>query len=510
MKRILSLGLALLLLLAALPAGISASAEATANPWASFDTSKEVHLVFYAVGTKGPDHERVVQLASDRMKELINTTIEVEILPLSDFQTKYPLALAGGEDVDLIITHPFIGPFTTHADKGAFLELTDEFLKTWMPETMKSQVPQSWGQASYKGKIYQVPRNNSDYENAYGVVVRKDMREKYGIGEITTFDEFEKYLFAVAEGEQNTGMYAMYAQPTLPLSMVFLQGLNNWQTVGNAMWDADNEGRIKAEDLFMSVLTPEYREYCLRMANWAEKGVWPSNAITNVTHLSDLFGESKSASDLCMYKAANSDIVEMTKKGIEVEYFNILPKTANTRISPYNYDAVAITSFSKYPERAALALDVMKNDPIVTNLLQGGVEGEHYILNDNNTHSPGPNAEGYPWSGWAWGLRSHLNPGEGGIDPKVAAIREEYDKANIDPNKFTVDGFSFDNTGLEAEAALINSLNQEWAASFDLGVFGADTEAKLDEYIGLLKEAGIEKILEAHKTQLAEFLANLK
>ena len=38
---------------------------------------------------------------------------------------------------------------------------------------MKSQVPSSWDQAMYKGKLYQIPRNESDYEQAYGVVVRK-------------------------------------------------------------------------------------------------------------------------------------------------------------------------------------------------------------------------------------------------------------------------------------------------------------------------------------------------
>ncbi len=508
MKRFLSVGLVLMLLLSSL--GVAALGEAAVNPWAGFDTSKEVNLVFYAVGTKGSDHERIVKLASDRMKELINTTLEVEVIPLSDFQTKYPLVLAGGEDVDIIITHPFIGPFTTHADNGAFLELTDEFLQSWMPETMKSQAPESWRQAAYKGKLYQIPRNHSDYEQAYGVVVRKDMREKYGIPEITTFEDFEKYLFAVAEGEKESGMFAMYANPTLPMSMVFLQGLNNWFPVGNAMWDADIQGQIKAEDLFLTVETPEYREYCLRMAKWAEAGIWPSNAITGVTHLGDLFAESKSASNLCMYKSANSDILEMSKKGIEVEYFNILPATANTRISPYNYDAVAITSFSKNPERAALAIDVMKNDAIVSNLLQGGIEGEHYVLNEDKTHSAGPKSEAYPWSCWAWGLRSHLNPSEGGIVPMVAAIRDQYAKANIDPNRFTVDGFSFDNAGLEAESALINSLNQEWAASFDLGVFGKDTEAKLDEYINLLRQAGNGKILEETKKQFEEFLTTLK
>ncbi|MDR1570662.1 MAG: ABC transporter substrate-binding protein [Oscillospiraceae bacterium] len=507
MKRFLSIALALML--TTLAFGAASLAEGEANPWAGFDTSKEVNLIFYVVGTKGNDHERIVELANERMKQLINTTVEIEVIPLSDFQTKYPLVLAGGEDVDIIMTHPYIGPFPTHADNGAFLELTEEFMNTWMPETMKSQIPVSWNQAKYRGKLYQIPRNDSDYEQAYGVVVRKDLREKYGIPEITTFDDFEKYLLAVAEGEKGTGMYAMYANPTSPMTLTFLNAINSWQTVGTALWDSDaTDGVINPDDLFYMVETPEYREYVLRMAKWAEAGVWPSNAITGVTHITDLFAESKSASDICMYKAANSDIIEMAKKGIEVEYFNIMEPTAHTRISPYNYDALAITSFTKNAERAALAIDVMKNDYIINNLLQGGIEGEHYILDpETNTHSIGPNADAYPWSGWAWCLRSQMNPGEGGILPQVSAIREQYDQANLDPLRFPVDGFSVDNSAFEAETALLNSLNQEWATSFDLGVFGKDTEAKLDEYISLLKQAGSDLVLEQTKLQLKEFIA---
>ncbi|MCE5344426.1 MAG: ABC transporter substrate-binding protein [Eubacteriales bacterium] len=534
MKRFLSLGLALLMLVALLPT-FGALAEDTAlsvtapdgrvitvatadtdmsaavapenNPWSSFDTSEPVHLVFYVVGTEGEDQQKVIDLVNQRMKQLINTTIEVPVIPLSDFQTKYPLVLAGGTDCDIIMTHPYIGPFATQADNGAFMELSWDFLNQWMPETMKSQTAISWKQAMYKGKLFQIPRNESDYEQAYGVVVLKSLREKYNIPAIDSIDTFQQYLYAVADGEKDTGIFPMYANPTCPMTITFLNGPNNWQMVDNTVvWDADN-AEFNPDDIFVSTLSDEYRAYCLRMADWSKHGVWPSNAITNVTHISDLFKDGKSASDICMYKAANEDIVKLAKQSIDAEYCNIMPATANTRVSPYNYDALAITSFCKNPERAALAIDVMKNDPLIDNLLQGGIEGDHYVLNADGTHSEGPSADLYPWSGWAWCLRSQLNPTPGGIVPEVAAIRAEYDAANIDPAHFPVDGFTFDNTGLEDVSANINALSQEWAASFDLGVFGDNTNAKLDEYIGLLKQAGIEQLLDACKLQLKAFLA---
>lgn len=490
-------------------ADLSAPIAPEDNPWSDFDTSEPAHIVFYVVGTEGEDHQKVIDLVNQRMKQLINTTIEVPVMPLSDFQTKYPLVLAGGADCDIIMTHPYIGPFATQADNGAFMELTDEFLNTWMPETMKSQVPASWKQAMYKGKLYQIPRNESDYENSYGVVVRKDLRTKYNIPEIKTLDDYQAYLYAVAEGEKDTGLYAMYTNPSCPMTLTFLTGPNNWQTVGNFYWDADNE-TLDPDDLFISVFTPEYREYCLRMVDWAKHGVWPSNAITNVTHINDLFKDNKSASDICMYKSANEDIIKQRSLGNDAEYFSIIPETANTRISPYNYDGLAITAFCANPERAALVVDVMKNDSVIANLLQGGIEGVHYNIGEDGSRSNAADNEKYPWSGWAWCLRSHLNPSVGGILPEVAQVRAQFDKMNITAEHFPIDGFSFDTTGMEDITATINSLNLEWSTSFDLGIFGDNTEKKLDEYIELLKDAGYEELLEACKQQLRDFLANSK
>ena len=475
------------------------------NPWDSFDTSQEVHISMYVLGSEPNDMDRVVDLVNERMKKLINTTIEINIIPLADYSTKYPLLLAGGEDVDLVFSAPWLF-FAEQADRGAFLELTEEFRNKWMPSTMKSQTPVSWKQALYKGKNYTVPRNESDYDNSYGVLVRKDIREKYGIPEIKSLADYENFLLAVADNEKSSGMFALYAFPSLPIEGFLGTAPINWMSVSNGVyWDADNS-EFKSEDLIYRYTSKEYLDYCLMTAKWAEAGVWPSNAITGTTHTNDLFLEGKSASNLGHYKTANSQIIQMKEKGIDVEFFNILPDSCNTKISAYNNDAIAITSFSKNPERAALCLDVMKNDKAINVLLQGGVEGEHYILNEaDNTYLPGPKAADYPYGGWAWALRSKLHPTVGGILDQVKAVREKFVSINIDPERFPIDGFTFDDSGLSAEVAVITSVVNEYKFSFDLGVFGKDTEAKYNEFVGKLKAAGCDKVFAAVKEQVKAY-----
>jgi ABC-type glycerol-3-phosphate transport system substrate-binding protein len=292
-----------------------------------------------------------------------------------------------------------------------------------------------------------------------------------------------------------------------------MTALNNWQSVSTLgyYWDADEDGSLNADTIKYIYTSDEYLAYAKRMAEWAKKGVWPSNAITNTAHTTDLFSESKSGSDLCMYKAADSDIKDMATKGIVAEYFNILAPTTSTRISPFHYDSVAITSFSKNPERAALALDVMKNDYEINNLLQGGIEGEHYILNkEDNTHSNGPKVADYNWSNWAWSLRSQLKPGVGGLDPSVVKVRQLYEEKDIDPKRFPIDGFTFDDSEFSAEVALMASIATQYKFSFDLGVFGDDTEATYNQFVSELKAAGVEKVTAALKEQLKAFLDSQK
>jgi hypothetical protein len=433
----------------------------------------------------------------------------VTIIPLADCMTKYPLALAGGDDIDLIFCAPWLF-FSEQADRGAYRTLTKEFLNKWMPQTMKTQVPASWRQGEYKGKVYVVPRNYSDYENTYGVIVRKDLREKYKIPKIKSIDDFVKYLRAVAANEKGTGLFALYNFPSLPVEQSIFRSAAGIMSIENDMvWNSMEHKTLDANDVFYVYTSEYFRKYALLAADLAKAGVWPSNAITGTTHTADLFREGKSGSDVAMYKSANTQILEMAKRGIEVEYFNVIPKGTPTRISPYYYDSIAITSFSRNPERAALALDVMKNDKEVNRLLVGGIEGVHYLYDAKaNTYTQGPKSADYAWSGWAWSLRSHLTPNVGGITDSVRTVRAEFDATNIDPKRFPVDGFAFDNSKVASETAVISSIVKQYQYSFDLGVFGDNTQAKLDQFAAELKRAGIDKVTVEFKRQLQAFLAS--
>lgn len=518
LKKWAALLLALLLLVPAAACGqtenpaskpdgpeVSASTAAADpdNPWAGLvDTSKEETLVIYALGDKPNDIDRVMEEANKRLMELVNTKLEVNFIALSDYATKYPLVLTGGDDIDLIYASSWCF-FTEQAGKGAYVELTEDFLKSYMPKTWENTPEAAWKQTAIDGKLYAVPRNQTEIQSFGGFLVRKDMMEKYGIDTIASFEDYEKFLYAVAEGE--TDSYGLYAFPSLPMSGSLMAPFENlFQVYNRIYWDADN-GTAKAEDCEFFYTTEEYKDYVLRMAEWAKRGVWPSNAISGTTHTYDLFDEGKSLSMPCRIQEADAHIKAAEAKGFEVEFVPCLEEGNYTRKSAYNGDCIAVASFSKDPQRAGVVLDIIKNDEKMNLLLVGGIEDVHYILNDDGTRSTGPESDNYAWDGWTWGIRNDWNPKLKSLDT-VQNVETVYTEHLMPDDMWIFDGFSTDDSKYSAEIAVINSIISEYEFSFDLGVFGGDTETKYDEFVQKLNDAGLQKVWEEWMAQLKEYV----
>ena len=53
--------------------------------------------------------------------------------------------------------------------------------------------------------------------------------------------------------------------------------------------------------------------------------------------------------------------------------------------------------------------------------------------------------------------------------------------------------------------AVINSIVEEYAQSFNLGIFGDETKAKYDEFVEKLNNAGLDKVMEECKNQYMTF-----
>ena len=119
--------------------------------------------------------------------------------------------MAGGEDVDIMYTSSSGALYYTEAAKGAFMEITDEFLERAMPRKKQIQAPESWIKLELREKFMQYPEN---YEVAEAeiVAIRDDLREKHGLEPLTDWDSLVEYLEVIAERETpESGIWAIAA-----------------------------------------------------------------------------------------------------------------------------------------------------------------------------------------------------------------------------------------------------------------------------------------------------------
>ncbi len=481
------------------------------SPYADkgFDLSKHETIVMYAIGERPVDMDKVMQVVNEQYLEpWLNTTLDVKFLSWGEMGDKYSLLLTpGGDQVDLIYTSSWCN-YTSEVANGGFKELTKEFLEQYLPYSYPQQAPISWDQVSISGKIYAIPKNNASF-NTYNVLVaRTDLLEKYGINDINSWDSMKAALITLAQNERENGIYANGQRGSTEFAdhlwwqNVQAEALASgfafmYYTHGNEElpdWD---------EDVFYKYICDDTLKLYLEMAEMAEAGVWSPDRINDTTDAVDNFKSGKTASIIWNASAPNAGH-DMEAAGIGTYgVFDVTPDARAMRGS-YADDTVAITTKSEMPERAALVMDCLKGFSEVNNLVVGGIEGVHYTMTEDGYRQDGPDVANYNWGVWAWGITGKDSPAAYNEDPRQDMFGEICESKEYVPLASTL---TFDKTNVEAELAVIDGIVGEYEQSFNLGLFGEDTEAKYNEMVKRLEEAGIDKIMEECKVQYEAFCA---
>lgn len=478
--------------------GISAD-----SPYAGkgYDLSERKTIIMYALGDRPQDQDEVLEkLNSEYLIPWLNSELEMQFLNWSDYTTKYSLVLAGGEPVDLMYTASWCY-YNDEAAKGAFRELTSDWLQKYMPYSYEQQPAETWDQAAIDGKIYAVPRSGAFFNGYNFVVVRTDMLEKYGIEKLASWDDYTSFMKDVAKDTKTTGISASAITPTRDELTPLWQHTQEMSAVTSGFdwyyYNNRSEAAPKLDDIFYYYTSDSYLEFALQTAELAVAGCWSSNAINDTNDPRDSFSNGTSAS-----YSYNETIYEVGKAledaglGTYVA-FDLAPDSKRARGS-YADDCIAIAANSQDPERAALVLDALKAFPEVNNLIIGGIQGKHFDLDENGDRVVLPDAGGYAWNSWAWALQRWDQPVNATMDDRQREFLAICEENEFVPQQI---GFTFDKTPVETELNVINSIRDEYKYSFTLGVYGADTKAKFEEFKGKLEAAGLDKVTDEFKAQ---------
>lgn len=469
------------------------------------DTSKEVKLKMYLLGDKAKDFDLVYGELNKMLKQDINATIDVSFMGWGDYQQKYPLVFASGDDFDLIYTANWCF-YNGQATKGGFKEITKDMLQKYAPKTAASMYPEAWEQAKVGGKVFMLPMNYKEL-NAYVYMVRGDLMEKYGISDIKNDDDFAKYLDAVAKNEKQLvpldigsdfdfdTLLRFEVSSVNGLDYLEPQNLNHYFNLADK-----NDSKI-----INIVEKPEFLGFAKKMADWKNKGYWSKSALVNKVAAKDSFISGKSASAIVNLSTANGTFMSAnaTHPEWKIKVFDGM-NGKGIPVKPFIQNGMGINANAKNPERALMFLDLVKNDPRYSDLVTYGIKGTHYDVTADGKIKPLAATANYPIDGncnWGWRDDKLFKQVEGGI-PNYADIRGAWEKVAL---MHPIQNWSFDDSKVKNEEAAVANL---WKTDYKVLCMGfsKDPEGDLKKLIEKYKTAGDGKILQEQQAQIDAYM----
>lgn len=498
------------LLLVALVAGCAAPASTpaenatggTESVAAENSTGELVDVTYTYAGSGIPrDLQQVQDAINAILNEDIGVNLTLEPIDFGAYNDRMQLQLAAGEPCDIIFTAPWINSYTNNVANGSLLEL-DDLLKEEAPGLWASMPASTWDAARINNAIYGVI-NQQIFPKPWGVHVRKDLLEKYNfsLDTVTKWEDMEPFLEAVKEGEGITPVYADDGS-----------GSSLWRTQYYG-YDGLDDGigfiGIKADDETLTVVnvleTPEYREAANLAKKWVDAGYFPSTP-TSSDEARAAFRAGLFAMGYHVEKPGN-DVEMQTAVGWEFVSKNLtVPLILDTSGATATMNAICATS--AHPIEAMRVLEKLNTDPEVYNLLSRGIEGVHWVWEDEGNkvirYPDGVDSTttGYePNTDWEFGNQFNAYYRSQAQVGAWEATKVMNDEAY--PSQAL--GFVVDRTPIQTEVAQVTAILEEAGRPIDWGWVAYDDAAP--ELIQRMNDAGAQTIIDEVQRQLNDWKA---
>ncbi len=496
-----------LCLAALLLIGLTFSANASNTTPSGLDISKEVNIVYYLYGQEGVANKDILAQINALLKKDLNCTLEMKYIDWGDIATKYPLLFASGEQFDMVEASPsFVAPYDKLATQGALADITD--MLKYVPALTKEIPERYFDYCRVNGRVYGVPTMYIAF-NAYGLVTRQDIQDKYGIAEINSFETAEQYFDACL----TEGLVPLNGNSSLAdtLYRTFLATSPWWHEVpgisqGELTFAA--ESAENKTNVFHPAYTDEFAAFVERMKSWADKGYWPVDVMAAPKTAKDNFLAGNSGAFIThqpdwtgAYAAIKEGIGE-----VKTNFWCYTLHNGKMKRMPPTENICAISSTSANPERTLAVIEKFMTDEAYYRLLQFGIEGRQYEIVEGIVSTPASFDETVDLGGFAsWSLRNgHFNLTYSSEDPRRAVQNLEWDKTAIDDPYI---GFAFDSSNVSTELAAITNVNAVYGVPLLLGKSTLPVNEAVEEYRTLLTRAGVDKVLAELKGQLEAYVA---
>ncbi len=502
MKKLVSL-----LLVAAMAIGLlPVMAMAT-----DIDTSEHVVITYLVTGDVPTNKtDEVLAKVNEILTEKVNAELAIEWIEWTDWQTKYNLALAMQDgSIDLIGTATDWLDAWPNAQKGAFLPLGEEMLKTYAPKTYETVSADHWDLCKYNGQIYLMPEDNYAQWANHGYMYRGDWAKAAGLDGVHSWTDLGKYFAYIKENMpgvipwdasgsggslalQMAGGWLTSTTPGifvegLPVALFFGESKDNPYTMSRFFLEGD-----------------ELVNFANTMKQWADAGYWRSDVLNYTGDTRATMEDGMTGADQHHTQTWKGQRPRMEEKqpGADLSFFWFGEEMNNLVKLNITHGAMAVAAQSKHPERALMVYDLMRNDPEIYNLINYGLEGSMYTL-DENGYRKTPDGfeasvEGSSFNFW-WGRNDDLEIRDAKTDwAAYDALMAKYDACAID---YPYGKVVFDLSGISSKLDNLSNVYNTYMAQIGFGM-PADPAAYVAEFREALKAAGYEECIAEIEKQI--------
>lgn len=433
-----------------------------------------------------PDAELVEAEINKIAEEKYGLRFDINFISTGNW-TQQSNLLFTGDEADVIAV--FATPLTTFVKNGQLADLTDyyanasdAFKEVWSAEEMQG--------TTINGKIYAVP-NLRNFGNRFGLDIDAEVAAEFGIedGQHLTMEEVSDFLYAAHE--KYPERYAL-----IPQGGTTLIGQWSWDGLGDEKWigvleDCGQDTTVK------NVLdTDDFLNFCTWAEKWYNDGLILPDILSNTTPWQTMLSNKQAISVFDNYGVGG---VAGCIRTVIVDNW--------AQSNSYQALCYGINQNSSRKDTAWKAMEVLYTDKEICTLLADGIEGTHYVVNDDGTISfpEGKTAadcgygmaEGYwivPYSGNTYPL--DIN-GPTFFDDLI-----EFNKETLKTKAF---GFAFDTSEVTDQYAACVSVMDKYYQPLMSGA--VDMESTLAQAKSELEAAGINEIIAAKQKQLDDFLS---
>lgn len=472
----------------------SSASETEKSSAEAKDDSEDIYTIKYAYMTTSvpKDVDKVTEKINEYLEEKIGCHFEFCILT-GDFETQLNLMMSSGEKLDLVCE---LGTrLASDVSKNMLLPL-DDLLEEYgqgILEVASEYLPAS----TINGNVYSIPSLRS-MAIATGLSVDQEIVDEYGIDvdEITCPEDLTPILAEIKEDRPNQPL--VYSTSTQ--RSIYDNAFTDYDILGDVIGVLGEDGKTVVNKFEMD----QYEEDLKLIRDWYQKGYI----------LSD--------------NATNEDMMTLQAQGQLIGGFQLIQPGSDTSFSQFVGGkpqatikmtdpllttvqvascATAIPINCENPEKTMEFLNLMYTDPYLINLIDWGIEGEHYVKTDVENvirYPDGVTTDSQGWNyacGFLFGnqLMSYVLEGDS------PTLYEEMDEWNHSSEASPALGFTFDSTQVKTEYVAVSNVISEYKVALEDGAL--DVDETLPKFQQALKDAGIDTVIEEKQRQLDEWYA---